>query len=60
MNAAAQILHEGMPGDHHLRRPIGHLQDPQRAGDELTSGCGVSAGRELHVDDLAVLVDGPG
>jgi hypothetical protein len=109
--AAAQILHEGVSGDYHLRGPIrlkaahrfqpvleltvigfdrfvrvlldvvprggnqlsehagvdrrgvgdhfvrDDLQRVQRSGEEPARRCGVSTGRDQHVDDLAVLVD---
>src|SRR5262249_35863336 len=31
--------------------------DPQRAGEEPSCGSGVSAGRDQHVDYLAILID---
>jgi hypothetical protein len=42
-------------GDHFSRE---HLQGSKRSGEESAGGGRVSSGREQHVDDLAVLVDG--
>jgi hypothetical protein len=46
------------------RRPVGdHLDrrrpETQRPGEELPRSRGVSAGRDKHVNHLAVLIDGP-
>jgi hypothetical protein len=47
------------------RRGVGHdldrrhLQHRQGSAEEPPSGIGVPTGRHEHVDDLAVLVDGP-